>query len=471
MITRRTFQTGLLGVAAVNAAYGAEAPSLQGRWSGVLDAGAQRLRLKLEIDADGAARISSLDQGNPQGTPGRSTLKAADQIEIEFPSIRTVYAGRLVGPDRMEGEWRQSVVKLPLAFERGDAALAPLAPPEPLTSKRLAEIRAEAGSPALAAACARKGGRTRIWVDGERAVGSRIAVQDTDQWHLGSITKSMTASLVARLVDAGVLRWDETVGDVLGAVAPDMLDAYKPATFRHLLSHRAGLPKDLPNAEIDLFSRELADAREERRAFSRLALAKPPVGPMTTTFEYSNNGYIVAGAMLEARLGRSWEDLIRDHLFAPLGLASAGFGAPGRGGVIEQPVGHSKRANSDARRAYPVGAGPNDNPVVFGPSGRVHMSLQDLLVFLAMHRDRTDYLKPETWTVLHTPPFGGNYAMGWGIAGNGVLTHNGSNSFWYAEVRIDATSGVVAAAATNDGYFPKCLPEVGRTLLEAIAAA
>src|SRR5215813_9341260 len=62
MITRRTFQTGLLGVAAVNAAYGAEAPSLQGRWSGVLDAGAQRLRLKLEIDADGAARISSLDQ-------------------------------------------------------------------------------------------------------------------------------------------------------------------------------------------------------------------------------------------------------------------------------------------------------------------------------------------------------------------------------------------------------------------------
>ncbi len=99
------------------------------------------------------------------------------------------------------------------------------------------------------------------------------------------------------------------------------------------------------------------------------------------------------------------------------------------------------------------------------------MNLQDLLVFLAMHRDRTDYLKPETWTVLHTPPFGGNYAMGWGVAGNGVLAHSGSNSFWYADVRVEATSGVVAAAATNDGYFPKCLPEVGRTLLEAIAAA
>src|SRR5215467_7676007 len=111
MITRRSFQTGLLGVVAGNAAYGAEALSVQGSWSGVLDAGAQRLRLKLEIDADGAAHISSLDQGNPQGTPGRSSLKAGDQIEIEFPSIRTVYAGRLISPDRMQGEWRQSVVK------------------------------------------------------------------------------------------------------------------------------------------------------------------------------------------------------------------------------------------------------------------------------------------------------------------------------------------------------------------------
>ncbi len=92
MITRRTFQTGLLGVVAGHAAYGAEALSAHGSWSGVLDAGAQRLRLKLEIDADGSARISSLDQGS-QPTPGRSTLQAADRIEIEFPSIRTVYVG------------------------------------------------------------------------------------------------------------------------------------------------------------------------------------------------------------------------------------------------------------------------------------------------------------------------------------------------------------------------------------------
>src|SRR5262249_19139432 len=162
---------------------------------------------------------------------------------------------------RIEGVWHQGLAAIPLVFERGEAALAPPGPPPALTKERLGEIRARAGSPALAAACARKGAPPRVWVDGERAVGTGIAVQQSDLWHLGSITKAMTASLIGRLADAGALRWDETVGDPLGAVAPDMVEAYKPATFRHLLSHRAGLPKDLASLELLQFSREIADAR------------------------------------------------------------------------------------------------------------------------------------------------------------------------------------------------------------------
>jgi CubicO group peptidase (beta-lactamase class C family) len=247
-----------------------------------------------------------------------------------------------------------------------------------------------------------------------------------------------------------------------------MLDVYRPATFKHLLCHRAGLPKDLPITEFLQFSRELSDAREERRSFVGKALSKPPVGPMTTTLEYSNNGYIVAGAMIEAKLGSTWEDLIRTHLFVPLGLTSAGFGAPGRKDAVEQPLGHSKKENDDGWRAYPVGEGPTDNPAVLGPAGRVHLSLH---VFLGAHRDRTDYLKPDTWKVLHTPPFGGDYAMGWGVTRDGVLSHSGSNTLWYAEANVDAASGVVAAAAANDGFLAKSVPEVGRALREAIAAA
>ncbi|HML12463.1 MAG TPA: serine hydrolase domain-containing protein [Xanthobacteraceae bacterium] len=469
MMTRRTFQAGLLLAASLGGAQ-AETSVAPGTWSGMLATGGLRLRLKLDLAADGTATLFSLDQGGAP-LPGRVTSSSSDRLELEFPAIRAAFSGRIVSPDRIEGLWRQGANALPLAFERGEAALTPLAPPSPLTKERLAELRAAAGSPAMAAASARRQSPVHVWVDGERAIGTGVAVEETDIWHLGSITKSMTSSLVARLADIGALRWDETVGDVLGAVAPEMRDAYRAATFRHLLCHRSGLPGNLPVSEVLQFSRDIADAREERTAYVRKALAMEPVGPMETTFTYSNDGYVVAAAMLETKLGKSWEDLTAEHLFGPLGLSTAGFGAPGHAGETDQPVGHTIAPPGEARRAYPVGGLVTDNPVVIGPAGRIHMSLQDLLRYLVAHRDRTDYLKPEGWTVLHTPPFGGEYAMGWFVRRNGALWHSGSNTLWYAEAMFDGAGGIVAAAAANDGYVIKSLPAVAEALREAVAAA
>ena len=362
-------------------------------------------------------------------------IARGDKIKIDFPTIRAVYSGRIVSQDRIEGRWRGSGNDLSLVFNRGEDALAPLPPPGPLTKERLAELRLSAGSPAMAAASARGQSPVQVWVDGERAIGTGIAVQDTDLWHLGSITKSMTSSLVGCLADLGALHWEETVGDLLGPVAVDMRDDYRTATFRHLLCHRSGLPGNLPWSRTLFFSRELADAREERKLYVRRSLALAPVGPMTTTFEYSNNGYVVAGAMIETKLGKSWEDLITTHLFRPLGLSTAGFGAPGQKGMTDQPAGHTRGVFSEARQAYPVGGWVTDNPVVIGPAGRVHMSLQDLLRYLSAHRSRANYLKPETWKMLHTPPLGGDYAMGWFVRGDGrsgttAPTCCGTSRYW-----------------------------------------
>ena len=335
-----------------------------------------------------------------------------------------------------------------------------------LTAERLKEVRAQAGSPALGAGLVQGSQPPRLWVDGERAAGSGIAVTEDDLWHFGSITKSMTATLIARLIDAGDLQWDDTVGDMLGAVAPKMNAAYRPVTFRHLLSHRSGLPRDI--SEFYAFSQDTADPREERRTFARLALAMSPNGPMGATSTYSNNGYVVAGAMLEARFGESWESLIRTRLFEPLKLQTAGFGAPGREGAIDQPLGHSDNLPSGAR-PHAVGSRVADVPVAMGPAGRVHMSLRDMLRYLTAHRDRSEFLKPQTWTTLHTPPFGGQFAMGWMVRTDGALWHSGSNNKWYAEALVDAARGVAAVAACNDGNTSRGVPAVSRALAEAIS--
>ena len=98
------------------------------------------------------------------------------------------------------------------------------------------------------------------------------------------------------------------------------------------------------------------------------------------------------------------------------------------------------------------------------------MSLDDLLTYLAAHRDAGAFLSGPSWQVLHTPPYGGDYAMGWIVRPNGALWHNGSNTLWYAEAQCDAASGIAAAAACNDGNLAKSTAEVGHALLGAAAA-
>lgn len=91
-------------------------------------------------------------------------------------------------------------------------------------------------------------------------------------------------------------------------------------------------------------------------------------------FAYSNLGYIRVGSMLEHVTGRTWEELICDRVFDPLGLKTAGLGPQAHLGRVDAPLGHSI---VDGRpRAFL--SGPNgDNPSVLGPAGVAHMSVLD----------------------------------------------------------------------------------------------
>jgi CubicO group peptidase (beta-lactamase class C family) len=185
---------------------------------------------------------------------------------------------------------------------------------------------------------------------------------------------------------------------------------------------------------------------------------------MASTFGYANNGFVVAGAMLEAKLDKPWEELVRTHVFTPLKLASAGFGAPGKKGALTQPAGHAFDGKSHL--AMRVGEGVSDNPEVLGPAGRIHMSFDDVLAYLAAHVDGHPFLKAATRQVLHTPPFGGDYAMGWVVRTGGDLWHNGSNTLWYAEVLLNPASGLAAVAAANEAQ-QSTAPAVGKALVRA----
>jgi CubicO group peptidase (beta-lactamase class C family) len=207
--------------------------------------------------------------------------------------------------------------------------------------------------------------------------------------------------------------------------------------------------------------------RAQRASIARTYLAKPPAGARGT-FVYSNLGYILAGAIAEARTGKPWEVLVRERVFEPLGITHAGFGAPGTPGKLDQPLGHQKEGG----KLVPIPAGPDgDNPPALGPAGTMHITLSDWMLFAQDQLDgvhgRGKLLRPETYRKLHTPVTV-NYALGWGakLETDGtpaVLTHTGSNGAWLAEIRIFPKHGAIVLIAMNaeDAGAKAAMDELG----------
>jgi D-alanyl-D-alanine carboxypeptidase len=294
------------------------------------------------------------------------------------------------------------------------------------------QVLTETDAPGAAAGLL-KAGRIETSVGGLRLAGQADAIAEGDLWHIGSNAKAMTATLVARLVEAGAMSWDDTVEDVLGEAIPDMNDAYRQMTYIELLSHRARLPANIGRLESLALAGSLADrdVRADRLAYATAVLTEPPEAE---GFLYSNAGYVIAGAMLEAKMGAPWEDLIRAYVAKPLGMTTVGFGAPGVIGAADQPRGHSKGLLGGVN---PVEPGPgSDNIPAMGPAGTLHLSVDDMMRFLRGHAEEDlGFLSAESWAILHQPAPGADYALGWRVE-DGCLAHNGSNTLWFARMVI-----------------------------------
>jgi CubicO group peptidase (beta-lactamase class C family) len=319
----------------------------------------------------------------------------------------------------------------------------------PSFAARLEALRTASSLPAVGGARFTSAGITEVAVTGLRKVGDTTRVTAADLWHIGSITKSFTALLVGRFVERGDLAWTTTLRELIG----DRAGAYGEVTLAHLLSHRAGLAAAPAPALLGPMVGSSEPIAALRKTLVTEVLKVPSTAAPGTAFLYSNLGYVVVGAALEERSGRSWEELVRDEVIAPLGLASAGQGAPGVAGAVSQPRGH---------RGGTVPLEPDllfaDNLPYLGPAGRLHMSITDLARWgqehLAGARGRDGLVRAGTFDRLITPDSGRSYAMGWvsqTTDGRRVIWHNGSNTLWYAIVAFDPAADRGVVIVTNGG--------------------
>lgn len=350
--------------------------------------------------------------------------------------------------------------------------------------------------PAMAAALVYEDSIVAQAFVGATVYGEEHAVNENSRFHLGSTTKSMTALLVAMLVQDGKISYDMTLEKAL----PDMLmrDEYRSVTIADLLNNKAGIIAfQLTTMEdpaivkklMEEIPAEYPDPTEQRREVVKLALSLEPIAKPGTKVVYSNVGWPIVGYMLEMTTGQSYEDLLKKRIFEPLGMTTARIGGwPASKTEPNQPRGHYIGQDTTGK---PVPQPLDDQYVLsawMNPSGGVHCSIHDFAIYAREHllglQGKGKLLDQEGYEILHSiqvttnlrdmyPHMGQDrevsFGYGWGIRKEekGYLSSAaGSGGTFFAQVYVYPALNIAFVGFTNCGNGGKALTNLAKKLME-----
>jgi CubicO group peptidase (beta-lactamase class C family) len=268
----------------------------------------------------------------------------------------------------------------------------------------------------------------------EIETGVAGAAHIDDSFHLGSNAKAMTATLAAVAVERGLLDWRSTAASVLD------VDGSMEITLELLLAHAAGIRPLTDDAELVQLS-------SDRSEVARLLVSEPPLFMPGTKNAYSNGGYTVAAAMLEAVTETTWETLLDAWIAEPLSI-KVGIGwPPTLAGHYERDGDLVPHDQADGYSVHKAIAPAGDVSATIGAYGRfVQLHLRGLC-------GEPELLSHETFERLHTAQRG-VFALGWGVQsweGARTSVHAGSAGTFFAIVTIQPERDLAVAVLTNAG--------------------
>jgi CubicO group peptidase (beta-lactamase class C family) len=265
--------------------------------------------------------------------------------------------------------------------------------------------------------------------------------------------------VLARLVDAGKLRWEDPVIKYLPSFR--MYDPWvtRNMQVKDLLVHNSGLPEG--GGDLMLWPEPNRFTRAD--ILAGLAHIKPAYS-FRSGYAYDNLLYVVAGEVAAAAGGASYEQLVQRELFQPLGLSRCRVGAwrPDQVGDVAQP--HSR---VDGRNVVVNADAATVDPVVMAAAGGIRCSVDDMLTWaknwLAPDAAQSAWLSSEqrqaAWVPRTPMPISARrrawdgtrlyaYGYGWRIAdvdGAYTVSHTGTLSGMYSVMTLlpDRKSGFV----------------------------
>lgn len=339
-------------------------------------------------------------------------------------------------------------------------------------SELATQIQTNHGVPGMSIAYYRDGNLAESTVVGVRNIETKAPALPEDVWSIGSISKTMTSTLVGKLIQDGKLEWNSRLGDLLKGIP--MRPGYGEVTLLQLMRSRGGIPQDMnfTGADVRRILGDEKDPRARRQLYARDVLGREPIGKPGERFAYSNAGYALLGVVIERITGMTYEEAMKKLLFEPLGLTSAVVGQ--RGLPADRVLGYIREPKGLKQYTY-----DDSLPDMIAPAGSVRCTMRDLAAFGAMHlaalKGESKYLTKEIATKLHEGVSEGDgsamYGCGWSYRqGSGRTGHNGSDGTFRAELAIFPKLGVAVGAVINCGgeYEPspplEAVIELGKKL-------
>jgi CubicO group peptidase (beta-lactamase class C family) len=302
---------------------------------------------------------------------------------------------------------------------------------------------------------------------GVRKLGEPTAVDEFTTFGIGSNTKAFTTAALATLVDEGKLSWDDPVYQRLPGFV--MYDPYvsHEMTIRDLLTHRSGM--GLGEGDL-LFWPHSTYSRED--VIYRLRFMKPQ-SSFRSHYAYDNLLYMTAGQIIPAVTGTSWDDYVRQHIFAPLGMNHTDLSTTGykAGGDYAYP--HSRVDG----KLQVIPFEDLDNAA---PAGAINSCAADMAKWVQLQLNRGKYVdhdgrlfteqrSKEMWTAQTILPIGdppaplaglkanfADYALGWGLRdyhGRKLVGHTGGVGGFVSRVMLapEENLGVVVLTNAEEG--------------------
>jgi CubicO group peptidase (beta-lactamase class C family) len=302
---------------------------------------------------------------------------------------------------------------------------------------------------------------------GVRKLGDPTPVDEFTMFGIGSNTKAFTTAALATLVDEHKLSWDDPVYQRLPGFV--MYDPYvsHEMTIRDLLTHRSGM--GLGEGDL-LFWPHTTYSRED--VIYKLRFMKPQ-SSFRSHYAYDNLLYMTAGQIIPAVTGTSWDDYIRQHIFAPLGMNHSNVSNTEFKPGDDYAFPHSRVDG----KLQVIPFGLLDNA---GPAGAINSCAADMAKWVQLELNRGKFTgrdgrlfsedrSKEMWsgqTILPVgdppPPLAGlkanfaDYALGWGLRdyhGRKLIGHTGGVGGFVSRVMLvpEENLGVVILTNAEEG--------------------